>query len=249
MTPELDRALVDLVIDTPESTAKEHYEAFCAMHNLDIHYSTICKSLHRLGFSCKRLRGYARERDERAALKFKAYIVSTFSPEQLFFLDETAKDPRAINRNFGWAMRGKTPMHSSGMIGRGRRHSALCGFDVKGFVNWYITKGTFNRTRFLDAFKATVVSAVYQRHPCCPRRCCGGRDSPTLFDARSCRTPNPSRASVPSSSWTTPPSIIALSSSHYVTRRALFFCTRHPTASTAHPWTMERSGSKVRSDR
>jgi hypothetical protein len=110
-------------------------------------------------------------------------------------------------------------------------------------VNWYITKGTFNRTRFLDAFKATVVSAVYQRHPCCPRRCCGGRrrrDSPTLFDARSCRTPNPSRASVPSSSWTTPPSIIALSSSHYVTRRALFFCTRHPTASTAHPWTMER---------
>ena len=175
MTPELDRALVDLVIDTPESTAKEHYEAFCAMHNLDIHYSTICKSLHRLGFSCKRLRGYARERDERAALKFKAYIVSTFSPEQLFFLDETAKDPRAINRNFGWAMRGKTPMHSSGMIGRGRRHSALCGFDVKGFVNWYITKGTFNRTRFLEAFKATVVSAVCHRHPCCPRRCSEGR--------------------------------------------------------------------------
>jgi transposase len=184
LTPELDRALVDLVIDTPESTAKEHYESFCAAHNLDVHYSTICRALARLGYTCKTLRGYCRSRDEQAALAFKAHIVSTFSPKQLFFLDETAKDPRALNRRFGWAMRGGTPIHSCGMIGRGQRHSALCGFDVKGFVNWYITTGTFNKERFLDAFKATVVSAVYQCHPCCPRRCCGGRqrrDSPTPF--------------------------------------------------------------------
>ena len=160
MTPELDRALVDLVIDTPESTAKEHYESFCAAHNLDVHYSTICRALARLGYTCKTLRGYCRSRDEQAALAFKAHIVSTFSPKQLFFLDETAKDPRALNRRFGWAMRGGTPIHSCGMIGRGQRHSALCGFDVKGFVNWYITTGTFNKERFLDAFKATVVRAV-----------------------------------------------------------------------------------------
>ena len=178
LTPELDRALVDLVIDTPESTAKEHYESFCAAHNLDVHYSTICRALARLGYTCKTLRGYCRSRDEQAALRFKAYIVSTFSPKQLFFLDETAKDPRALNRRFGWAMRGATPIHSCGMIGRGQRHSALCGFDVKGFVNWYITTGTFNKERFLDAFKRSVVSAAYQCHPCCPR-CC--RDSPTPF--------------------------------------------------------------------
>ena len=196
LTPELDRALVDLVIDTPESTAKEHYESFCAAHNLDVHYSTICRALARLGYTCKTLRGYCRSRDEQAALRFKAYIVSTFSPKQLFFLDETAKDPRALNRRFGWAMRGATPIHSCGMIGRGQRHSALCGFDVKGFVNWYITTGTFNKERFLDAFKRSVVSAVYQCHPCCPR-CCAATH-PRLFDARSCRTRNPSRASVPS---------------------------------------------------
>ena len=178
LTPELDRALVELVIDSPESTAKEHYESFCAAHNLDVHYSTICRALARLGYTCKTLRGYCRSRDEQAALRFKAYIVSTFSPKQLFFLDETAKDPRALNRRFGWAMRGATPIHSCGMIGRGQRHSALCGFDVKGFVNWYITTGTFNKERFLDAFKRSVVSAVYQCHPCCPR-CC--RDSPTPF--------------------------------------------------------------------
>lgn len=37
------------------------------------------------------------------------------------------------------------------------RRSALCGFDVKGFVDWYITTGTFKRECFLEAVKTTVI--------------------------------------------------------------------------------------------
>ena len=157
MTPALDRELVELVLDSPEHSAKEHYDHFCTAHGLDMHYSTLLRALHRLKLSRKRLRGFARARDEAAARRFKAMIVSTYQPEQLFFLDETAKDPRALNRGWGWALRGKTPLDPTGFVGRGGRVSALCGFDVKGFVDWYIIDGTFNAAKFLDAFEQTVV--------------------------------------------------------------------------------------------
>ena len=158
--PTIDQKILDIFIEEPEGTAMEAYCQLCEEHGLTSHYSTFCKAMHRLGFSHKLLRGYSQKRDADAALAFKAEIVGNYSAEQLIFLDETSKDARALNRSFGWALRGVTPVHSVGKVGRGSRRSALCTFDVKGFVDWYIIKGTFNRNRFLEAIKETVVRCL-----------------------------------------------------------------------------------------
>ena len=158
--PIIDQKILDIFIEEPESTAMEAYNQLCEEHGLTTHDSTFCKAMHRLGFSHKTLRGYSQKRDENAARAFKASIVGKYSAEQLIFLDETSKDSRALNRTLGWALRGITPIHSLGKVGRGSRRSALCCLDVKGFVDWYIIKGTFNRERFLTAVKETVVRCL-----------------------------------------------------------------------------------------
>ena len=43
---------------------------------------------------------------------------------------------------------------------RGQRCSALCGFDIEGFVGWYITKGTFDSERFVEGVKQTVIPYI-----------------------------------------------------------------------------------------
>ena len=165
--PIIDQKILDIFIEEPESTAMEAYCQLCEEHGLTSHYSTFCKAMHRLGFSHKLLRGYSQKRDAGAALAFKAQVVGNYSAEQLIFLDETSKDSRALNRSFGWALRGITPIHSLGKVGRGSRRSALCTFDVKGFVDWYIIKGTYNRDRFLKAVKETVVRCLTASLPRC----------------------------------------------------------------------------------
>ena len=155
--PELDRILMKMLLDEPEGTMLEAYAKFCTETGMDVHYSTVLRAAKRLGFTRGALRGFAAARDAEAALEFKAMIVSRYLPEQLMFIDETAKDPRDMNRTFGWALRGRTPMASKGMLPRGLRRSALCGLDIKGFVNWYIITGTFKKVQFLEAVRTTVL--------------------------------------------------------------------------------------------
>lgn len=156
ISPVIAQEIIDLVVDSPHCTACETYQLVCQHHGLDLHYSTFCRALHELGLSCKRLRGYAARRDAAAALAFKASLMQ-FDPEQLFFLDETAKDPRDINRRNGWALRGVTPEAPLGFKGRGKRISSLVGVDVEGFVDWYSIGGTFKRANFLRALEETVI--------------------------------------------------------------------------------------------
>ena len=160
ITPSQANALVLLLLDTPETCIKEIYDTFCADHGLSVHYSTVLRAVHAAGFSRKFLRGFSAKRDAAAARRFKAMLVEKFEPEQLFFLDETSKDARMYNRTFGWALRGRTPLYSTGRITRGDRRSALCGMDINGFVGWYIIKGTFRREQFIEAVKRTVIPHI-----------------------------------------------------------------------------------------
>ena len=165
--PMLERhaeTLLKILLEHPEGLITEATERFRDETGLNVHYSTILRAARQLGYSRKKLRRFARKRDAEAALEFKAFLVAHFDPEQLFFLDETAKDRRAMFRDYGWALRGTTPIDRRMGAGRGPRVSSLCGFDIKGFVNWYTIEGTFNRDAFIEAVKATVVRPACHMH-------------------------------------------------------------------------------------
>ena len=187
MTESMAQRIVDMIIDSPEDMLQEHHQAFCNETGLGMHVSQFCRAVKDLDFTRKKLRSYARDRDAARSAAFKAGLIRDgISADMLFFLDETAKDRNALKRGWGYALRGRKPIDSMGHLPRTYRCSSLCGFDVKGFVNWYTIRGTFNRSKFLEASEAMVVGlplhAASHRwyHPpllyatacCCLSWCC-----------------------------------------------------------------------------
>lgn len=63
-------------------------------------------------------------------------------------------------REWGYALRGNEPLASGGYSGRRERTSSVATFDVKGFVSWYISDGTFDQERFLEAVETVVVRSA-----------------------------------------------------------------------------------------
>jgi len=157
MTPAMDQKLLELLVDSPHASLVEHYHQFCTETGLDPDISTICRAVRRLNVTRKRLRGFARARDAQAALTFKAFIATYFTANMLFFLDETSKNRGALRRDFGYALRGLSPIDHRGFAPRGEHCSSMCSFDIDGFVNWYtIRNAAFNSQRFLDACEYCV---------------------------------------------------------------------------------------------
>ena len=160
LTEEQKEQLVELLVSEPSNMLKEHHEDFLRILGDDaMHISTFCRAVKALGFSRKKLRAFAQKRDAERALQFKAHIIAHFELEQLFFLDETSKNRDSLRRRFGYALRGMSPIDMRGYVPRSRACSSLCGFDVKGFVNWYTIRKTFDKKTFMEACEATVVCA------------------------------------------------------------------------------------------
>lgn len=61
-------------------------------------------------------------------------------------------------RSFGYGIRGAgRPVAVNSFFVRNERVSALCSFDVDGFVAWQIIPDTYTREAFLDAAEHVIV--------------------------------------------------------------------------------------------
>jgi hypothetical protein len=80
--------------------------------------------------------------------------------QMLLFIDETSKDHRAMQRSYGYALRGKPPRSDTSTHWRGDRRSFLAAFDVHGFVDHYSVGGTFNSDAYLDGVEVAVAPHV-----------------------------------------------------------------------------------------
>ena len=98
MTEEDDRVLIRMLVSSPESMLKEHFREFCGRTGCLMHVSTFCRAVKRLGYTRKKLEAYAQRRDLQASNRFLAFVLGTLSVDQLFFLDEAAKDRRDLRR-------------------------------------------------------------------------------------------------------------------------------------------------------
>ena len=117
------------------------------------------------------LQQYARHRDQHEANLFWQKVnFHRWRAHQFLWVDETSKDLRALRRTFGYALRGSSPVGTSGLGSRGERVSALASFDVNGFVAWDLNDGTYNRDAFLTAAERVIVRAGAGRRAMLLRR-------------------------------------------------------------------------------
>lgn len=68
--------------------------------------SCISASIHRCGYSRKKLSVPATERDEALRTEFRNVCAANFMPEQLVFVDETHTNRITSHRRYGWARTG-----------------------------------------------------------------------------------------------------------------------------------------------
>lgn len=161
MNEEMCLKLLELVtLLDDESMLTEIHEQFVAKYGIEVDIRTICLAMAKLGFTRKRLHRLAIQCDQERASAFYSNLVLNYSANQLIFLDETSKDYRACNRNYGYALRGLKPRTNFGIFSRGERTSTLAAFDMNGFLDWYMVQGTFNSDLFLEGFQQAVLPYI-----------------------------------------------------------------------------------------
>ena len=124
----------------------------------NISLPTICRALKfDMNLSRKALTKAAKEAGPAEVNVYMAKLKAVYSnPSQLVFVDETSKDGRHAYRRYAWSLKG-TRAAVRLPFARGKRVSILAAVDVKGFMDWTTTSGTFTRKSFHDAFAKMVI--------------------------------------------------------------------------------------------
>ncbi|KAG6949691.1 hypothetical protein JG688_00014519, partial [Phytophthora aleatoria] len=124
----------------------------------NISLSTICRALYfDMNLSRKVLTKAARECVPHEVHAYKVKLEAIYSyPEQLLFIDETAKDGRYAYRQYAWSKK-----YTNAVVklpfSRGKRLSILAALDGRGFVAWDYTEGTYTRDSYHRAFVEKII--------------------------------------------------------------------------------------------
>lgn len=125
--------IIQLIIERPGIRLNEIQKELLDVLLVDVAESTICRFLHKSGFTCQRLKIVAAQR---SLFSRQLYIsdMSLYSPEMLIFVDETGADRRDTIRKHGYSMRGK-PLVSHKLLIRGEHVSAIACISLAGVLD------------------------------------------------------------------------------------------------------------------
>ncbi|KAJ7615148.1 hypothetical protein DFH06DRAFT_961117, partial [Mycena polygramma] len=102
MSPNNCKFVLALIDHTPDIYLDEIQEALFTQHDLDVSLATICRTLHRLGISSKKLSRQAAERCEHARRDFMMEIGEE-PAERIVCADESAVNILTSYRRNGWS--------------------------------------------------------------------------------------------------------------------------------------------------
>jgi hypothetical protein len=88
------------------------------------------------------------------------YIITVgayFQPDQLIFLDESAKDERTPCRKYGYSPRNQAAVKKVVFI-RGTRYTLLPALSLDGIISLEIMQGSCTKEQFCNFILAKVVS-------------------------------------------------------------------------------------------
>ena len=116
--------------------------------------STICRTLHRLGFTYQKIKHLPMQRSEQEFM----VEVAMYDPSIFIWLDETGCDRRNAVRQYGYGLRGMTP-RSFTFKSWGKRYTAIAtlSLDVLEDVDVYLTEGNVNGDEFLNYVRRSLL--------------------------------------------------------------------------------------------
>ena len=117
--------------------------------------STICRTVHRLGFTRKKLTKIAAQQSDELRGQFMADI-SVFDPEMIVWVDEMGSDRRNLVRSYGYSLRGMRSVSHVLKVG-GKRLNVIAAMSLHGVEDIYIAEDTVNGDVFEDFTRTTLL--------------------------------------------------------------------------------------------
>ena len=139
--------ILNLVVSNPGIYLREIQAELSEMLMMNISLSSICKLLHKSGFTHQKLHCVALQQDIPLREQF-TIDVSHYSPDMFVFIDETGADRRNTLRKYGYSLRGK-PATKKALLVRGERVSAIACMTINGILDVKTHKETSNGDNFL----------------------------------------------------------------------------------------------------
>lgn len=140
--------ILNLVVSNPGIYLREIQAELCEMLMMNVSLSSICKFLHKSGFTHQKLHCVALQQDILLREQF-TIDVSHYSPDMFVFIDETGADRRNTLRKYGYSLRGK-PATKEALLVRGERVSAIACMTINGILDVKTHKETSNGDTFYD---------------------------------------------------------------------------------------------------
>eukprot|EP00732_Lithocolla_globosa_P001273 Lithocolla_globosa_v1_NODE_605_length_3613_cov_11.564362.p2 type:complete len:303 gc:universal NODE_605_length_3613_cov_11.564362:2613-3521(+) len=157
--------LTRILLECPTVVLDELQEALLRVTGNFVSISTICRCVHRLGFTRKKIQYIALAQDRYHFVYYRSvmhFLVTHL--DQLIFIDETGVDLRNARRMHGYSLRGLSVLRRLPYIHRGIRHSSIAALTTDGIIGLHTTTGTNNRFSFLR-FLDEQILPVLQPYP------------------------------------------------------------------------------------
>ena len=161
MTHAHGAVLISIVRAEPYLYLKEIAQAMTERTGVEYSAGRCYYELKVRGYSLKKMRKKARQRDEQ---KRDAYwetitellIAGAGTRRQLCFADETAKDTRALRRWRGWGLEGDR-VEIEELHFKGKQMSILALYGCAGFIDYDYKEGAYKGDDFFDAAKGMII--------------------------------------------------------------------------------------------
>ena len=155
LTGQQELLILGLVLDNPSLYIAEIVQKILELTGIQVSASTICRIIHRNGFTRKKIQQIAMQRstDYRGQLMAEVQYHRT---DQFVWIDETESDRRDHIRKSGYALRGERPVYHR-ILHRGQRISAIAAVASDGVVAVELMKGSVKGGKFVDFVRGSLI--------------------------------------------------------------------------------------------
>lgn len=147
--------IVGLIIDSPSTYLRELCQAIEEICGKTVSPSSVCKIIHKHGFTRKKLQHIAKQRSITYRGQFMAEILM-YPCDWFVFIDETGCSSKDHTRRFGYALRGESAIDHR-LLHRGTRISAIAAISTTGVVAVELMTGTVNGDIFFDFVRGNLI--------------------------------------------------------------------------------------------
>ena len=150
-------SIIALICENPALYLSEMCSKINEATGVSVSGSTVCKIVHRNGFSKKKLTKVALQRSiQHRGVYGKCIAV----PSRLFvWVDETGSDRRDQLRKFGYSIRGQ-PATCKRLLTRGIRISAIVAMSSDGVLAHELHTGSTDSKIFIDFIRGSLIPSM-----------------------------------------------------------------------------------------